>query len=446
MSNRVDPLAVFRRFSALVPRHWRRRRGSLGPAQVVLSLMVMTILGTKGYERTLDEMKLQLGKSLGWENADDVPSVAALCQARRKLDAKRCSELVSQVRELCSAARTGASVGYGGFRLLAVDGTKLALPAYPAIRQHFGCPTQGEGGKQLGPQASLTVLWDVGANQPVAWHVAPYRTNEKEQARALVPAIGAGDLVLGDRNFPSRRFLTMLHHCRAEALMRIRSTGACTLHAVAEFVASGARDALVQITTCDEQAKPCEDLPTLTVRLLRATLPNGSEAFYLTTLLDQQRHPAQALIDLYAQRWRIETAFRELKIWHGLERFHARHVDGIAQEIAAVMIFQLLTSELEAQVKLKHDAEFPPPPTTANSEPLTVQVPTIQFNRRIVADCAIRLLCAAAGQQDLAKAFHYALFRIWRYRQKIRPRRSFPRNRQSPARGWKPPKIRKKSE
>jgi hypothetical protein len=398
--------------------------------------MVMTVLGTKGYERTLDEMKAQLGDVLGWKKNDDVPSAAALCQARRKMDAKRCAALVSEVYELCTAARACASLGYGGLRLLALDGTKLALPAYAALREHFCCPTQGEGKELLCPQAALTVLWDVGANQPVAWQVGPYKTSEQVQSRALAESIKSGDLVLGDRNFPSRRFLTLLHRRQADVLMRVRTDGSGAMREVAAFVSSGAQDALIEMETRDDHDKPCIDLPTITARLLRTTRPDGTVAVYLTSLCDQQRHPAQALIDLYTQRWRIETAFRELKIWHGLERFHARHVDGIAQEIAAVMIFQLLASELEAQARVKHQATLPTP-TTRHSEPQDIQLPLVRFNRRIVADCTIRLMFTAATGKNLADAFQYALFRIWRYRQTVRPGRSFPRTRKSSPRGWK---------
>ena len=398
--------------------------------------MVMTVLGTKGYERTLDEMKAQLGNVLGWEQDDDVPTAAALCQARRKMDATRCAALVSEVYELCTAARACASLGYGGFRLVAVDGTKLALPAYAVFQRHFGCPTQGAGKELSCPQASLTVLWDVGANQPIAWQVGTYTTSEKVHARTLATSIRSGDLVLGDRSFSSRRFLTIVHRRQAHVLMRVRSAGPGTMREVAAFVASGAQDALVKIVTGDEHDRPCTDVPTIPVRLLRTTYADGTVAVYLTTLLDQQRHSAQVVIDLYAQRWRIETAFRELKIWHGLERFHARHVDGIAQEIAAVMIFQLLASELEALARKQHP-ETQPPAATTQPQPLAVQLPTVRFNRRIVADCAVRLIFAAAANHNVADAVRYALFRIWRYRQTIRPGRSFPRIRKSAPRGWK---------
>jgi hypothetical protein len=218
--------------------------------------------------------------------------------------------------------------------------------------------------------------------------------------------------------------------------MRVRTGVTGTFAEAAAFLASGASDSVVDLCERDRRGRPDPTQPVLRIRLLRAVRPDGSVAVYLTSLTDAQQHPAQALIDLYAQRWRIETAFREMKIWHGLERFHARHVDGIAQEIAAVMLFQLLASELEAQVRQQH-ADAQPPVSPPDSPPPTLQLPTIRFNRRIVADCAIKLLFTAASGRNIAKAFASALYRIWRYRQKVRPRRSYARQRKSPPRGWK---------
>lgn len=437
MASLHDPTSIFRHFLKATPRWWSRRRGSLGPPQVVLSLITMSVLGCRGYEQTLDEMKVRVGKELGWLRTRDVPSASALSQARVKLDAALCASIVSQVYSMCSTARSCASLGYGGFRLLALDGTKLALPAYKALHDHFGCPTQGVGRDLAGPQASLTVLWDVGANQPVNWRLGPYKVSERVHADALIDSVGRGDLVLGDRGFPSRRFLTKLCRQQAHVLMRVRTTSFGVMHEVRACMASGATDAVATMAACDDTDPGPQADANIPVRFVRVDLPDGSTAVYLTTLTDAQRHPAHVLLELYTQRWRIETAFREMKIWHGLERFHSRRVDGIAQEVAAVMIFQLLASELEAKVREGLDQPQAIKPAE-DGKPLHVQRGQVRFNRRIVADCVCSLICAAAGGQDLAEAFSDAMFRIWRYRQTIKPGRSFPRRRKSAPRGWKP--------
>lgn len=431
-----DSTLIFRNFLQAIPRWWSRRRGSLGPPHVVLSLISMSVLGCRGYEQTLDEMKTRLGTELGWIRQRDVPSASALSQARIKLDAAKCASIVSDVYAMCSTARQCASLGYGGFRLLALDGTKLALPAYAALQEHFGCPTQGPGRELAGPQASLTVLWDVGANQPVNWRMGPYKVSERVHADALIGQVGIGDLVLGDRGFPSRRLLTRLCRQKAHVLMRVRATRVGVMREVQAFMASGATDALTTMVAWDEPDQGPDEDAGIPVRLVRVELPDGSAAVYLTTLIDMQRHPAHALLELYTQRWRIETAFREMKIWHGLERFHSRRVDGIAQEVAAVMIFQMLASELEAKVRAGHKQQHATQPHE-DGKPLNVQRSTVRFNRRIVADCVCSLIFAAAQGADIEEAFSYAMFRIWRYRQTVKPGRSFPRQCKSAPRGWK---------
>ena len=438
-----DPLQVFHRVFKLQPRYWRRRRvGSLGPSQVLIGVMSMKVLGTQGYERTLDEMKRELGAVLGWRKPDDVPTASAFCQARRKLSAKACVELSAQLYDLCTVSRTHAAIGYAGMRVLAEDGTKLALPAYAGIRAHFGCPSQEKGRELLGPQASFTVLWDVGANQPVTWRLGPYKESERAHAADMVGSLKSGDLLLCDRNFLSREYLTQVEVQQANVLMRVHTSGIGILKEIKDFITAGINDQTIDLATSDEQGCPLVDQPTIRVRLLRAPLPNGDFSVFLTTLLDQQRHVAETLINVYFQRWRIETAFREMKIWHGLETFHSRSVDGIAQEIAAVMIFLLLASELEALVRCAPNepekAPAQPSPSPEQKLPASsLQTPNIRFNRRIVADCAVNLLYAAMAGRDIRTEFNDAMFRIWRYRQKVRPRRSFPRQRKSAPRGWK---------
>ncbi len=424
---------IFRHFLHIMPRWWSRRRGMLGPPHVVLSLISMSVLGCQGYERTLAEMKVRLGKELGWIREDDVPSASALSQARAKLTPAMCVDVVAKVYDLCATARRCASVGYGGFRLLAVDGTKLALPAYATLLSHFGSPSQGAGRELPGPQASLTVLWDVGANQPVQWRLGPYKVSERVHADELVASVGAGDLLLADRGFPSRAMLCRLIRQRAQFMVRMRTMGCAVMPEVLAFLASGAAEVVTTMRGWD--GKAVDPQTCHPIRLIRTDGADGIPSVYMTTLVDQQQHSGQGLLALYTQRWRIETAFREMKLWHGLERFHSRRVEGIAQEVAAIMIFQLLASELEAKARLAMKKLLP---TTSAQEGAGLTTPTVRFNRRIVADCVCDILYAAACGKDLRASFDGAMFRIWRYRQNVRPGRSFPRLRKSAPRGWKP--------
>jgi hypothetical protein len=266
------------------------------------------------------------------------------------------------------------------------------------------------------------------------WRKTGKSFGSSHHALNLLAGTGPQDLVLADCNFASRRILFQLSSQRSQWLMNIRCAGSGTLAEVVDFVDSGLLEQTRSLVMRDHYGHQKADLPVITVRLLRQVSPNGTIRVFVTSLTDTEQHPAAVLLNLYACRWRVETAFRELKLWHGLERFHARYPDGIYQEVAALMLFQLLSSELEAKARVHHQLPSVTPPDAGE----TITKPTVRFNRRIVADCAVGLLFAAAqGDQRLREEFDYCLFRIWRYRQKVRDGRSFPRKRNSPARGWK---------
>lgn len=432
MSHFSSALKVFHFATTVLRSYWQRERGLLGPPQVLLSVMGMTVLDCPGYEQVIEHLQQGMGATLGWTSVETTPSAQALSQARRKFSSQRCREVFGQVLSLCASARANFAIRYGTLRLLAMDGTKLPLPAYRPIIDHFGCPTQAPSG----PQASFTLLWDVGANQPVDWRVGSYRTCERIHALEIAEGVGRGDLVLADRNFASRRILFHLHARGADWLMCIRSAGAATLREVTAFVASGALDQEVTMEVRDLKAAATCNTATITVRLLRKDLPDGTTAVFITSLRDTALHPTSTLLDLYSTRWRVETAFREMKVWHGLERFHARYPDGILQEIAALMIFLLLTNACEARARQIH--RIPQQATSTDQQPPALVTPSIRYNRRIAADCTWQLINAAMrGESDFRHAFEHCLNRLWRYRQAVRPHRRFPRKRKSPARGWK---------
>lgn len=431
MSLSLAPLAVFDAFPHLLPDVWERRRGTLGPRQVLMTVMAMSVIGEKGYARTLKSMKDFFHER--WSREQRRPTPQAFSQARRKLSSEACRQVAQELRDLCAAARAEATLGYQKMRVMALDGTKLALPAYAAVREHFGCPVQAPDG----PQASFTLLWDVGAQQPVDWQLGPYRVCERVHALTLAQAVGPGDLLLADRNFASRRILLALRERGADWLMRVRSAGTGTLQEVEAFVASGDADRVVDIAERDHHGNTARGSDPLRVRLLRRVSADDSVAVFITSLLDHRRHAAAELLRLYDARWRIETAFREMKLWHGLERFHARYPDGIAQEVAAVLIFQLLVSELAARARIHHREAL------AAAAPGSANPPEIRFNRAFVADHAVYVLIAGAkGRAEVREAFEDAMDSLWRARQKVRPRRSFPRVCKSPRRGWRGPSQR----
>jgi hypothetical protein len=380
-----------------------------------------------GYKLVIDELKRSVGHELGWDVA---PTASSFCEARRKLSAKQCCDALSFVRDKCTALQRRKRVLYGDYRLVAVDMTKLALPAYADVKAGFGCPKDAKGRTAAAPQGTLTVLWDISTNTPIDWCLEKVYSSERFAAHALIAHIGKNDLLIADRGYPSRQFLQDIAEKGASYLIRMPFGTRGGFQEVREFALNDhAWDRVIHLHADSQRTGK----PTIPVRLIKIKLPSGEVAVFATNLLNKRLNRRRSLGALYCHRWDLETAFREMKVWYGLENFAARYAEGIHQEVAALMIFMQLTAELEAQALDYHDIE-----TKKQTEGNHPTVPEIRFNRRYLCVCVGYLMAAAAeGQGKFNEMYNYAMSQLWRYRQKRKPGRTFERIAKSPNSKWK---------
>jgi hypothetical protein len=391
-----------------LPDRFRRTPRKITPAQLMGVLCVMTGFGRKGYRRVVAELQNGLGRAFGWLDDASIPSAQALSQARQSLSRDICDEAFAGVYRGCTHLMAAPVASYGGLRLLGMDGTRLGLPPAPELVTHFGCPQNHHGSAQS-PMAGLVQIWDVGRNCPVAFELTPCDFNERATSERLFQHLGPADLLIGDRGYPGYDWFRSL--CRRRSRFLIR----CPVQAgyvYGDFADSGLDETVILLTKRDRCQRRIPGTPAIPLRLLRITLPNGTVEVLATNLWRARGHDLETLGQLYTQRWRIETAFREMKVYHALENFSATYPDGIYQEIVAIQIFLMLTSELEALARTHH---APPEKTLSSAPPLQTNlqhsrppsliIREVRFNRLIIADNVIHLLRAAAigGANEVAR-------------------------------------------
>jgi hypothetical protein len=302
---------------------------------------------------------------------------------------------------------------------------------------NFGCPKNKRGSTE-GPMAGLVQIWDVGRNCPVAFELTTCDFNERATSERLFQHLGPKDLLIGDRGYPGYDWFRALGRRRARFLIRCPiQTGSV----YGDFVDSGLDEAVILLTKRDNRQRQIPGTPAIPMRLLRITLPNGAVEVLATNLWRERGHDRETLGRLYTQRWRIETAFREMKVYHALENFSATYPDGIYQEIVAIQIFLLLTSELEALARTIHAppepplSSVPPSPQPTNLQhppsPPTLMIREVRFNRLLIADHVIHLLRAAAagGADEVVRILPRILTNLWKNRSYAKPGRIFPRHR-----------------
>jgi hypothetical protein len=133
-----------------------------------------------------------------------IPSEEALSSARSRLGAGPLRLLFEKTAG--PVAGPGAPGAFWrGLRLVSLDGTTLDVQDTGANWAHFGGPsTRDAAGKRLRgafPQARLLALAECGTRALVAAVTGAYSTGEKTLTAGLLPRLGAGMLVLADRNF-----------------------------------------------------------------------------------------------------------------------------------------------------------------------------------------------------------------------------------------------------
>jgi hypothetical protein len=399
--------------AAFFSRGWKWRKSPLGPLQVVLTLIQMSAFGIRGNAGAMQKLFDEVGgEHLGWMKP---PSDSAFSRARRKCTREVMRDLLDSVRPECTHIRSHPQMRVSGFdRVIAVDGTKLELSSQGTNKADFGCPS----GDHLAPQALLTVLWDVGGNVPVDWCVGRFDESENAHLEALFGALDEGDILLGDRLYPSSALMEKMILAGRNFVFRVK-TKSGTLRAIKDFADSDEHERIIEI----------QGNSTVSVRLVRGHRQGTEDIVFATSVLDTDILSAEAVADLYQRRWSVETAYREGKDWLSLRNLPGRNREQVEQEIAAVMLYWLMQGELEGQVRKKYANEIAAQkPVVEPGQPATAreisELP-VRFNRNLAAVVIGDVMRhAMTGSGRAVEIWRVGIDNIWRHRSRRRPGRS----------------------
>ena len=209
--------------------------------------------------------------------------------------------LEPHLRTLVRAA-AGAAWEVGGWVLIAVDGSRVALPHTAANLRAFGCG----GKKHSGPSAWLVMLLHLGTNLPWAWKLGRASADERGLLRQMLGLLPDNALVIADAGYTGYAFWQGLQDTGRSFLIRVGSNVRLLTqlgYAVREY------DGLVYVWPDRAQKRR---QPPLILRLI--VLSDGRKPVYLVTnVLDPTRLSVAQAAEFYRRRWHIELFFRGLK-------------------------------------------------------------------------------------------------------------------------------------
>ena len=245
---------------------------------------------------------------------------------------------VNLFKKIVALIYTGFYITWHGYRLSAIDGSKVQLPDDPKLREYFG--TVGKGGTAATAQASG--LYDVLNNILIDVQMEPVETDERElalrhiEALCSMPSFGK-ECVLFDRGYASFVLINTMKERAISFVMRVRRKFNLEIDQLAEG------DHRVVL-----RKKGYEDI---CVRVIKFKLPSGEEETLITDLFDK-RMGISAFKELYFMRWPIETKYDELKNKLAVENFSGRTLNAVMQDFFIAMFIAnvIAVARWEAQV------------------------------------------------------------------------------------------------
>ena len=263
--------------------------------------------------------------SSGQPAPDD--STSAYCQARKRL---KLDLIHTAFERLCTwfEAETKPADLWLGRSVKILDGTGVSMPDTKANRRDFdyaGCQLPGCGF----PTGKLVGLFSLATGHLSRFVHSNWKDQDPTLARCLIAWMEPGEVIVADRGFCGWGLIACLHRKQVDVVLRLNATRK----------SKGRLEhwAKPQLRDTWQRALWLELPASLTIRIVRHRVSEPGfrvkEIAIATTLLDEQKYPDQAIVELYARRWQIELNFRDIKNTLGLDVLRSRTPQQLHKEI-----------------------------------------------------------------------------------------------------------------
>ena len=247
-------------------------------------------------------------------------------EARQKI---KVGAFVQLLEKSASVMLDNTGKTWHGYRIFAIDGTKIQLPSDKKLLKHYG----GLGKNKNVPTAQASMLYDVLNDIVVNAAINPLADDERKLAKAhlefckeLLP--DDGKLVIFDRGYPSFELIELLELMGFKYIMRVRRNFNNDIDTQTKT------DGRVQLKQGEKRIE---------VRVIKFYLDSGEEEILLSNIKDK-RLGKNAFKKLYFMRWPIETKYDIVKNKLQIENFNTRTIEGIQQDFYSTLLLSNFTA------------------------------------------------------------------------------------------------------
>ena len=278
----------------------------------------------------------------GQRNQTVSPSTSAYCQARQRLPIALIKEAFHKTTQ--HANRVHPEVGR---RVVAADGTGLL--ASDTKENQLVWPQQSSQKEGCAfPQLRLTAMINLHSGHTLSYGLGNKHSHELNHLRDQEESFRKGDIFVGDKGFISYYDQARLLEKGVDSIIALAKRKPVKKEQAVRAISP--EDLIVSIpkpaTTTAKKNYPAavwEGLPdSMLMRQIEVsiTIPGyRSERMYLlTTLLNEREYPAELIMRLYQQRWRIELHYRDLKTTLGMEMIKGKTPNMVEKEVLMYLI------------------------------------------------------------------------------------------------------------
>jgi len=264
---------------------------------------------------------------------------------------KACDKLPPAVVELFQQqaheqAYSTDGATYNGYKVIVVDGTKIAMTATEETTKEYGV-ADGHYAQCLGMG-----FYELSTGTFEKFEFEHRNASERGVAQAHMESNRVTSLYLADAGYNGMAFIALTGQAGHAILMPLKM-GALRNN----FRKSKKRSLTVDVTLTRSHLKNYPQNQNLVgekikVRLVRS--PGTSKLksqVLITTLLDEKMYPWQELCSLYRQRYTVELAFRHLKQKIRIEKIRKHKLSRIQQRLYAAVALYNIAAIIRNRVK-----------------------------------------------------------------------------------------------
>jgi Transposase DDE domain len=278
---------------------------------------------------------------------------SAFVQFRKKINPDVFKHLSSIVADEFYSDNEASVKLWHGFRVLAVDGSRITLPRTKELKEIYGeTKSQNINGVI---QSRVSVLYDVLNNIVLDGIISTLSVGEGELAKQHLSHTREKDLIIYDRGYPSFDLVYNHNRKNVDYLVRVKTDFSNLTKA---FVASGKTSQTADIHPSQNKSysdKPYDKDSTIKVRLIRIELSSGQIEVLMTSLLDSKKYRQKIFKELYFKRWGVETYYDELKNKLKVEHFSGYSHQTVLQDFYAALFISniqtIIVNDLEDEIK-----------------------------------------------------------------------------------------------